>query len=577
MKPHSKSHILSQHSGTKMSQTQGRSVLDALIVSGTPGTLVSETAEIGDLSINISIKTVNLFADLSMVERVISKKNNLDTFGSLKPDGKIKISNAFSAPIGYFHKVDVGEARVDIFKTESLQINEITTDDNKISFYNPDLSFNKSVKNNSGVFGGIYALHDNIPIDGDVYTDNLLSASDVHIDILRGPIKIYGDISLQNIQNVGDISLTNNLDISLLEIINLGSYSGSKIIIHSDASFQKIKANEFYINKFTQIGPVISDVSANVDFSVNGNINIANLTSPGIIGIHNDVSFQHLHIQDVSVNTISSITPNQTLIIKGDLSINNYKDLDIEIDQKVINQLQSGELNELIYFTKSALSIVKNSKDKMSDLYYATPAGNFGSFKLEDYSINDIYFTDISISELSYNVNDYNHHDSKKIKNVGERDETFIFDKYDGGSFIDISSRTTYELKIKYEFDQKFVDQPYYNLGMKLIVEPRKTDISYFIKGKESEDDPSGSVGPNSDNNSVEILYSDMSCFTFYFQTNIVQDISMLITLRDNEIESETYKTNTAGNTISRIIDISCGGPSGVYNNFDEIYHKFSD
>ena len=49
----------------------------------------------------------------------------------------------------------------------------------------------------------------------------------------------------------------------------------------------------------------------------------------------------------------------------------------------------------------------------------------------------------------------------------------------------------------------------------------------------------------------------------------------MLITLRDNEIGSDSHKTNTSGNTISRIIDINCGGPDGINNDFDVIYNSY--
>ena len=575
MSSHSTTRKMSRDSSVDNRQTQGRNNIDTLVVLDT---LVAEKCEPGDISINISIKTSNLFADLSMQERVVSKHNNLDTFGSLYPESKIKILNPFSAPIGYFDKVHAGEAYIDMFKTETLQINEITSDDNKINFYRPDLSFNKSIYTNNGKFNGIYALHDNIQFDVDVSTNNPISVSDVNVNKLQGPIKIHEVLSLQNIQNVSDISLTNNLDISLLDIINVGSYSGTKIIIHSDASFKEIKANDFYVNKFTQIGPVNSDISVNVDLSVNGAIKLANLTSSGIISVHNDASFEHIHVNDVSVNTISSITPDETISIKGDVSINNFKDLEIEIEQTVINQLQVGKLNKLVSFTKSAFSIVENTNDKMTDLYYATPAGNFGSVQMQDNSINDIYFTDISLSELSYNDGDTPTRNSKKLNNVGNKQHTFILDELsynDQVTTIDISSKTTYELKIEYFFDQKYTSISDYDISTKLIVEPRKSDISYFFKGNDGEEDSSGSVGPNSDNRNVELHYNTGKCFTFYFQTNIVQDISMLITLRDNVIGSDTHKTNTSGNTISRIIDISCGGPDGMNNDFDVIYDSY--
>ena len=576
MSSHSTTSKMSSDSGVDNRQTQGRNKIDTLVVLDT---LVAEKSELGDISINISIETSNLFADLSMQERVVSKHNNLDTFGSLYPGSKVKILNPFSAPIGYFDKVDVGEAYVDIFETETLQINEITSDDNQINFYRPDLSFNKRIYTNNGIFNGIYALQDNIQFDVDVSTNNPISVSDVNVNKLRGPIKIQGDLSLQNIQNVGDISLTNNLDISLLDVINVGSYSGTKIIIHSDASFKEIKANNFYINDFTQIGHVISDLSVNVDLSVNGDIKLTNLTSSGIISIHNDASFEHLHIKNVSVNTISSIIPEETILIKGDVSINNSDNLEIEIDQTLINQLQVGELNKLITFTKSAFSIVENANDKMTDLYYATPAGNFGSLAMEDNSINDIYFTDISLSELSYNdIYNTPTRYSKKINNVGNKQHAFRLDELsynDKFTTIDISSKTTYELKMEYYFDQKYSEQDYYDISTKLIVEPCKSDISYFFKGINDEEDTSGSVGPNSVNRNVELLYNTGYCFTFYFQTNIVEDISMLITLRDNEIGSDSHKTNTSGNTISRIIDINCGGPDGINNDFDVIYNSY--
>lgn len=574
MSSHSTTYNLSRDSGVDNRQTQGRINIDTLVVLDT---LVAEKSELGDVSINISIKTSNLFADLSMQERVVSKHNNLDTFGSLYPESKIKILNPFSAPIGYFDKVHAGEAYIDMFKTETLQINEITSDDNKINFYRHDLSFNKSIYTNNGKFNGIYALQDNIQFDVDVSTNNPISVSDVNVNKLQGPIKIHEDLSLQNIQNVSDISLTNNLDISLLDIINVGSYSGTKIIIHSDASFKEIKANDFYVNKFTQIGHVNSDISVNKDLSVNGQIKLANLTSSGIISVHNDASFEHIYVKDVSVNTISSITPGETISIKGDVSINNFTDLEIEIEQTVINKLQVGKLNELVAFTKSAFSIVTNTNDKMTDLYYATPTGNYGSIKMEDNSINDIYFTDISLSELSYNdINNIPTRYSKKLNNVGNTEYTFKLNELsynDQVTTIDISSKTTYELKIEYAFDQKYTTMDDYDISTELIVEPCKSDISYFFKGVDDQEDSSGSLGPNYNRN-VELHYNAGKCFTFYFQTNIVQDISMLITLRDNVIGSDTHKTNTSGNTISRIIDISCGGPDGN-TDFDQIYGSY--
>lgn len=580
MTSHSRTSQMSKDSDVDIAESQSRNKMDTLIVLDT---LVAENTELGDVSINISIETNNLFADLSMQERVVSKQNNLDTFGALYSDSKIKILNPFSAPIGYFHKVSTGEGYVDMFKTDTLQINEITSDDNKINFYKPDLSFNESVNTNNGIFNGIYALHDNIQFDVDVSTNNEIAVSDVNVNKLRGPIKIHGDLSLQNIQNVRDVSLSNNLDISLLDIINLGSYSGAKIIIHSDTSFQGIQATDICINKFTQIGPVNSDLSVNVDLSVNGEINLANLTSPDIIGIHNDVSFEHLHINDISINTISSINQDETIFIKGDVSINNSDDLEIEIDQTIINQLQQGDLNDLTTFTKSAFSIIKNSgsgpNKKLSDLYYANPKGNYGTVELEDNSINDIYFTDISLYELSYNENDYTTNPGKKLNNVGDNQFTFILNEFsynDVFKSIDISNKTTYKLKMEYGFDKKNTISESVDPSMKLMVKPCMRDISYFFKGVEGGQDPSGSVGPTSNEKDIEIFHDETNCFSFYFQTNTNNDISMLITLRDNVIQSDpSFATNTSGNNISRIIDISCGGPEGLNNDFDAIYNTF--
>lgn len=576
MSSHSRTSQMSKDSDIGRAESQSRNKIDTLIVLDT---LVAEKSELGDISINISIETNNLFADLSMQEGVVSKQNNLDTFGALYSDSKIKILNTFSAPIGYFHKVSTGEAYVDMFKTETLQINEITSDDNKINFYKPDLSFNKSVNTNNGIFNGIYALQDNIQFDIDVSTNNPISVSDVNVNKLRGPIKIHGDLSLQNIQNVSDVSLSNNLDISLLDIINVGSYSGAKIIIHSDTSLQGIQANNFYVNKFTQIGPVNSDLSVNVDLSVNGEINLANLTSSGIIGIHNDASFEHLHINDISVNTISCINQGNTIFIKGDVSINNSQDLDIKIDQRIINQLQQGDLNDLTTFTKSAFSIVKNSGSdanrKLSDLYYANPKGNYGTVQLEDNSINDIYFTDISLYELSYNGTDFTTNPGKKLNNVGDNQFTFILNEFSDNGTIDISSKTTYKLKMEYGFDEKYTTTERVIPSMELMVKPCMRDISYFFKGDEGGQDPSGSVGPTSNEKDIKILHDESYCFSFYFQTNTNNDISMLITLRDNVIQSDPHKTNTSGNNISRIIDISCGGPDGINNDFDAIYNSF--
>lgn len=576
MSSHSRTSQMSKDSDIGRAESQSRNKIDTLIVLDT---LVAEKSELGDISINISIETNNLFANLSMQEGVVSKQNNLDTFGALYSDSNIKILNTFSAPIGYFHKVSTGEAYVDMFKTETLQINEITSDDNKINFYKPDLSFNKSVNTNNGIFNGIYALQDNIQFDIDVSTNNPISVSDVNVNKLRGPIKIHGDLSLQNIQNVSDVSLSNNLDISLLDIINVGSYNGAKIIIHSDTSFQGIQANNFYVNKFTQIGPVNSDLSVNVDLSVNGEINLANLTSSGIIGIHNDASFEHLHINDISVNTISCINQGNTIFIKGDVSINNSQDLDIKIDQRIINQLQQGDLNDLTTFTKSAFSIVKNSGSdanrKLSDLYYANPKGNYGTVQLEDNSINDIYFTDISLYELSYNGTDFTTNPGKKLNNVGDNQFTFILNEFSDNGTIDISSKTTYKLKMEYGFDEKYTTTERVIPSMELMVKPCMRDISYFFKGDEGGQDPSGSVGPTSNEKDIKILHDESYCFSFYFQTNTNNDISMLITLRDNVIQSDPHKTNTSGNNISRIIDISCGGPDGINNDFDAIYNSF--
>jgi hypothetical protein len=212
----------------------------------------------------------------------------------------------------------------------------------------------------------------------------------------------------------------------------------------------------------------------------------------------------------------------------------------------------------------------------MTDLYYTTPAGNFGSIQMEDNSINDIYFTDISLSELSYNDGDTPTRNSKKLNNVGNGQYKFKLNELsynDQVTTIDISSKTTYELKIEYAFDQKYTTMDDYDISTELIVEPCKSDISYFFKGVDDQEDSSGSLGPNYNRN-VELHYNAGKCFTFYFQTNIVQDISMLITLRDNVIGSDTHKTNTSGNTISRIIDISCGGPDGN-TDFDQIYGSY--
>jgi hypothetical protein len=128
---------------------------------------------------------------------------------------------------------------------------------------------------------------------------------------------------------------------------------------------------------------------------------------------------------------------------------------------------------------------------------------------------------------------------------------------------------------MEYNFDAKYTTTETVIPSMELVVKPCKWDISYFFKGVGDGQDPSGSVGPTSNEKDIKILHDESYCFSFYFQTNTNNDISMLITLRDNVIQSDPHKTNTSGNNISRIIDISCGGPEGLNNNFDEIYDNF--
>ena len=285
-----------------------------------------------DLSItDISITTIIAVPDVS-VNRI----------GENEAGNMIEFISPFSAPAAEITRVYAHDSSISKVSTIDLSVDSVNRGDN-IHFYETDVSFAGSVEAHDACFNGIFLLgSSNLQFISDISTDDAIYVSDISVDTLRGPIHIGVDLSLHDVQHASDVSLSNNLDISLMEILNnVDHLTGSRITIHSDVSFQDISAYDLSVDLITTLS-VTGDVSVNGDVSIKGQIQAGGLSARDEIVVTEDASFEHLHANDISVNNIygTYASSDTSLVIHGDLSINNTNSLRIPMDPKDINQLK---------------------------------------------------------------------------------------------------------------------------------------------------------------------------------------------------------------------------------------------
>ena len=148
---------------------------------------------------------------------------------------------------------------------------------------------------------------------------------------------------------------------------------------------------------------VTGDVSVNGDVSIKGQIQAGGLSARDEIVVTEDASFEHLHANDISVNNIygTYASSDTSLVIYGDLSINNTNSLRIPMDPKDINQLKKT------FFTKKTIVNdtfgIITENDLFTNLIFRNNIGNFSTAEMEDFNVDSLTISQLTLTDGSFN------------------------------------------------------------------------------------------------------------------------------------------------------------------------------
>jgi hypothetical protein len=353
---------------------------------------------------NITLRDLSI-TDISITTIIAVPDVSVNRIGENIVGDMIEFISPFSAPAAEITSIFANDSSISYLSTHDLSVDIIKSTGNHIHFHNADVSFNGNVKTHDACFNELFTLdaHE-FHFISDISTNDAIYVSDISVDILRGPIKIeFDDISLHNVQHASDVSLANNLDVSLLEVMNMGSISGSHLTIHSDVSFRDISALNLSVDVITMVS-VTGDVSVNGDLSINGEIKAGGLKAQGEIIVTEDASFEHLHANDISVNNIygSYLSSDASLVIYGDISINNTNSLRIPTDSRDINQLKKKPFSSKKEFANDTFGIITEN-DVYNTLIFRNNIGNFSTVRMDDFNVKSLTISQLTLTDGSFN------------------------------------------------------------------------------------------------------------------------------------------------------------------------------
>ena len=353
---------------------------------------------------NITLRDLSI-TDISIATIIAVPDVSVNRIGENIAGGMIEFISPFSAPAAEITSIFANDSSISQLSTHDLSVDIIKSTGNNIHFHNADVSFNGNVKAHDVCFNELFTLdaHE-FNFLSDISTNDAIYVSDISVDIVRGPIKIeFDDISLHNVQHASDVSLANNLDVSLLELMNMGSISGARLTIHPDVSFHDISALGLSVDVITMVS-VTGDVSVNGDLSINGEIKAGGLKAQGEIVVTEDASFENLHGNDVSVNNIygTYLLSDTSLVIHGDISINNMNELKIPMDPRDINQLKKKPLSAKKEFAKDTFGIITEN-DLYEGVIFRNNTGNFSTVKMDDLNVNSLTISQLMLTDGSFN------------------------------------------------------------------------------------------------------------------------------------------------------------------------------
>ena len=353
---------------------------------------------------NITLRDLSI-TDISMTTIIAVPDVSVNRIGENTVGGMIEFISPFSAPAAEITSIFANDSSISQLSTHDLSVDIIKSTGNNIHFHNADVSFNGSVEAHDACFNELFTLDaQEFHFISDISTNDAIYVSDISVDILRGPIKIeFDDISLHNVQHASDVSLANNLDISLLEVMNIGLLSASHLTIYSDVSFRDISALDLSVDVIT-IGSIVGDVSVNGDLSINGGIKAGVLKGPGEIIVTEDASFEKLHGNDVSVNNIygTYVSSDTSLVIYGDISINNANELRIPTDPKDINQLKKKPLSAKKELANDTFGMI-TVDDVYNSLIFRNNIGNFSTVEMDDLNVKSLSMSLLTLTDGSSN------------------------------------------------------------------------------------------------------------------------------------------------------------------------------
>jgi len=351
---------------------------------------------------NLTMRDFSI-TDISITTIIAVPDVSVNRIGENEAGNMIEFISPFSAPAAEITRVYAHDSSISEVNTIDLSVDSVNRGDN-IHFYETDVSFAGSVEAHDACFNGIFLLgSSNLQFISDISTDDAIYVSDISVDTLRGPIHIGSDLSLHDVQHASDVSLSNNLDISLMELLNVGHLTGSQITIHSDVSFQDISALDLSVDLITTVS-VIGDVSVNGDVSITGQIKAGGLSARDEIVVTEDASFEHLHANDISVNNIygTYASSDTSLVIYGDLSINNTNSLRIELDKFGLNKLKFINYNEKRAFANNTFGVITEN-DIYKNLIFRNNIGNFSTVKMDDFNVNSLTISQLTLTDGSFN------------------------------------------------------------------------------------------------------------------------------------------------------------------------------
>ena len=128
------------------------------------------------------------------------------------------------------------------------------------------------------------------------------------------------------------------------------------------------------------------------------------MKAQGEIIVTEDASFEYLYGNDVSVNNIygTYVSSDTSLVIYGDISINNTNELKIPTDPRDINQLKKKPLSAKKEFANDTFGMI-TVDDVYNSLIFRNNIGNFSTVKMDDFNVKSLTISQLTLTDGSSN------------------------------------------------------------------------------------------------------------------------------------------------------------------------------